>query len=127
MLNIFSNNVSIQLSLLFFVTVVAMAVFTIGENSIGSFFPVILLPTAPSPSSGDSSLSCSCNYDYRGRSDKISGVRPERTTITQGGEIFIGNNSSYPSEHYKSYGSRDPLSGKLFNIGVLKSKEYENL
>ncbi len=50
--------------------------------------------------------------------------KPETTTVTQGAEIFVGNNSSSPHSITSGTGPEDPLSGKLFNTGVLKSKEY---
>ena len=49
---------------------------------------------------------------------------PEETNITRGAEIFVGNNSSSPQSITSGTGPDDPLSGKLFDTGVIKSKGY---
>ena len=46
------------------------------------------------------------------------------TNITQGEEIFIGNNSSSPQSITSGTGPEDLLSGKLFDTGVIKSKGF---
>jgi hypothetical protein len=117
------NNVSTQLSVLLFLAVVGVAAFTIGENSIGSFFPLIVASSAPSPSSSDSSIVAAV-ITITDNAQQNSVFRPETTTVTQGAEIFIGNNSSSPQSITSGTGPEDPLSGKLFNTGILKSKGY---
>lgn len=123
MVNGFSNNVSIPLSLLLFISIVVTAAFTIGENSIGSFFPLITASTAPLPLSSDSSIVAAV-ITITEDAQQNTVFRPETTTVAQGAEIFIGNNSSSPQSITSGTGPEDPLSGKLFNTGVLKSKGY---
>jgi plastocyanin len=86
-------------------------------------FPTVIATNAPSPSSSDSSVVAAV-ITITENSEGNTVFRPETTNIMQGGEIFIGNNSSSPQSITSGTGPKDPLSGKLFNTGVLKSKEY---
>jgi hypothetical protein len=124
MLNGLSRNIGTQLSLLLLVAIIlTVATVAIGENAVGSIFPTVIATNAPSPSSSDSSVVAAV-ITITENSEGNTVFRPETTNITQGGEIFIGNNSSSPQSITSGTGPKDPLSGKLFNTGVLKSKEY---
>jgi len=123
MLNGLSNNMVMKLSLLLFVTSISMAAFAIGENPIGSVFPLGNASTAPSPSSSNfSPVAAIITITDDAQQNTV--FRPGTTIVTQGAEIFIGNNSSSPQSITSGTGPQDPLSGKLFNTGVLKSKGY---
>lgn len=124
MLNRQSNNMSRQLFLLLFLGITLLSVFTIGDNPVGSLFQfVIASSTAPSLSSSDSSPVAAIIMITQDPQNNIV-FEPETTTVSQGAEIFIGNNSSSPQSITSGTGPEDPLSGKLFNTGILESKEY---
>lgn len=125
MLNRHSRNKGKQASLSLFIAVIlTMATVAIGENAIGSIFPTAVATTnAPSPSSSDSSIVAAV-ITITENAEGNTVFKPETTNITRGAEIFVGNNSSSPQSITSGTGPDDPLSGKLFNTGVLKSKEY---
>jgi plastocyanin len=50
--------------------------------------------------------------------------KPQTITIKQGDEVFIGNNDTSPHSITNGIGSNDPLSGKLFDTGVIKAKGF---
>lgn len=81
------------------------------------------LSTISSPSSSNSSPVAAVITITENAQQKIV-FRPETTTVTQGAEIFIGNNSSSPQSITSGTGPEDPMSGKLFNTGLLQPKEY---
>ena len=124
MLNRHSRNKGRQVSLSLFIAVIlTMATVAIGENAIVSIFPIAVATNAPSPSSSDSSTVAAIitiTEDAEGNTV----FSPETTNITQGEEIFIGNNSSSSHSITSGTGPEDPLSGKLFDTGVIKSKGY---
>jgi plastocyanin len=55
---------------------------------------------------------------------EISFFRPQ-TPIKPGEEIFIGNNDTSPHSITNGISSSDPLSGKLFDTGLINPKGYE--
>ena len=124
MLNRHSRNKGKQVSLsLFMAVILTMAIVAIGENAIGSIFPIAVATNAPSPSSSDSSIVAAV-ITITENAEGNTVFKPETTNITRGSEIFVGNNSSSPQSITSGTGPDDPLSGKLFNTGVMKSKEY---
>jgi plastocyanin len=50
--------------------------------------------------------------------------KPQTLTIKPGEEIFIGNNDTSPHSVTNGISSNDPLSGKLFDTGIIKAKGY---
>ena len=104
MLNRSSKNTVIHLLLLVSVVGFLMAAFIIGGNIMGFIFAAIITITEDA--------------------EQNTVFRPETTNITRGEEIFIGNNSSTPQSITSGTGPEDPLSGKLFDTGVIKSKGY---
>jgi plastocyanin len=50
--------------------------------------------------------------------------KPQTITIKQGDEVFIGNNDTSPHSITSGIGPNDPLSGKLFDTGVIKPKGF---
>jgi plastocyanin len=50
--------------------------------------------------------------------------KPQTITIKQGDEVFIGNNDTSPHSLTNGTGPNDPLSGKLFDTGVIKPKDF---
>ena len=50
--------------------------------------------------------------------------KPQTITIKQGDEVFIGNNDTSPHSITNGIGPNDPLSGKLFDTGVIKPKGF---
>jgi len=124
MLNRHSRNKGRQVSLSLSIAVIlTMATIAIGENAIGSIFPKAVATNAPSPSSSDSSIVAAV-ITITENDEGNTVFNPETTNITRGAEIFVGNNSSSPQSITSGTGPDDPLSGKLFNTGVMKSKEY---
>jgi len=109
-----SNNVSRQLFLLLFLGITLVTAFGISDDPINPLFHfVIASSTAPSPSSSDSSPVAAIIMITEDPQKNIA-FKPETTTVTQGAEIFIGNNSSSPHSITSGTGPDDPLSGKLF-------------
>jgi plastocyanin len=51
--------------------------------------------------------------------------KPQTLTIKPGEEIFIGNNDTSPHSITNGISSSDPLSGKLFDTGLINPKGYE--
>lgn len=98
-----------------------MAAFIIGGNVMGSDFPSAL--ATPLSSGGDSSPVAAI-ITITEDAEQNTVFRPETTNITRGEEIFVGNNSSFPQSITSGTGPEDPLSGKLFDTGVIKSKGY---
>ena len=123
MLNRSSKNTVIRLSLLVSVVGFLMAAFIIGGNIMGLIFPSTVATTSSSASGGDSSPVAAIITITEDAEQNIV-FRPETTNITRGEEIFIGNNSSSPQSITSGTGPEDPLSGKLFDTGVIKSKGY---
>ena len=50
--------------------------------------------------------------------------KPQTLTIKPGEEIFIGNNDTSPHTVTNGISSNDPLSGKLFDTGIINAKGY---
>lgn len=50
--------------------------------------------------------------------------KPQTLTIKPGEEVFIGNNDTSPHSLTNGISSNDPLSGKLFDTGIIKAKGY---
>ena len=50
--------------------------------------------------------------------------KPQTLTIKPGEEIFIGNNDTSPHSITNGISSSDPLSGKLFDTGLINPKGY---
>ncbi len=50
--------------------------------------------------------------------------KPQTLTIKPGEEIFIGNNDTSPHSIINGISSSDPLSGKLFDTGLINPKGY---
>jgi|GEM_PF-921176 hypothetical protein len=124
MLNRLSRNIGTQLPLLLFIAIIlTVATVAIGENAFGSIFPIVVATNAPSPSSSDSSIVAAV-ITITENAEGNTVFRPETTNLIQGAEIFIGNNSSSPQSITSGTGPEDPLSGKLFDTGVIKSKGY---
>ena len=123
MLNESSKNIVMPLSILLSITNLLMAAFIICGNVTGTVFPSVLASTQSSTSSSDSSpvAAIITITEAAGGNTVFS---PETTNITRGEEIFIGNNSSSPQSITSGTGPEDPLSGKLFDTGVIKSKGY---
>ena len=118
-----SKNIVTPLALMLSITSIPMAGFIICGNVTGSVFPSALAGTPSSTSSSDSSTVAAIitiTEDAEGNTV----FSPETTNITQGEEIFIGNNSSSSHSITSGTGPEDPLSGKLFDTGVIKSKGY---
>ena len=108
-----------HLSLMLFIASLSMAAFVISEYII----QLVIASTEPSPSSSNSSpVAAIITITEDAQQNTV--FKPETTTVTQGAEIFIGNNSSSPQSITNGAGPEDPLSGKLFNTGVLKAKGY---
>jgi hypothetical protein len=118
-----TNDFVTQLPLLLFIGIISMLVVFIGGKTIGPLFPFAVGTTAPAPSTHDTSVVAAV-ITINENSQGNTVFRPETTNITQGGEIFIGNNSTSPQSITSGTGPEDPLSGKLFNTGILKPKEY---
>jgi len=78
---------------------------------------------ASPPSSSDSSIVAAV-ITITENAEGNTVFRPETTNITQGAEIFIGNNSSSPQSITSGTGPEDTLSGNLFDTGVIESKGY---
>jgi plastocyanin len=113
-----------QVSLSLFVAIIlTVPTVAIGENAFGSIFRIAAATNAPSPSSSDSSIVAAV-ITITENAEGNTVFKPETTNITQGAEIFIGNNSSSPQSITSGTGPEDPLSGKLFDTGVIKSKGY---
>jgi len=124
MLNRSSRNIETQVSLSLFVAInLAVATVAIGENAFDSIFPIAIASNAPSPSSSDSSIVAAV-ITITENAEGTTVFKPETTNITQGAEIFIGNNSSSSQSITSGTGPDDPMSGKLFDTGVIKSKGY---
>jgi hypothetical protein len=124
MLNRLSRNIGTQLPLLLFIAIIlTVATVAMGENAFGSIFPIVVATNAPSPSSSDSSIVAAV-ITITENAEGNTVFRPETTNLIQGAEIFIGNNSSSPQSITSGTGHEDPLSGKLFDTGVIKSKGY---
>jgi hypothetical protein len=124
MLNRLSRNIGTQLPLLLFIAIIlTVATVAMGENAFGSIFPIVVATNAPSPSSSDSSIVAAV-ITITENAEGNTVFRPETTNLIQGAEIFIGNNSSSPQSITSGTGPEDPLSGKLFDTGVIKSKGY---
>jgi plastocyanin len=123
MQNRLTNDFVTQLSLFLFIGIISMLVVFIGGNTIGPLLPFADGATTPAPSSHDTSVVAAV-ITINENSQGNTVFRPERVNIMQGGEIFIGNNSTSPQSITSGTGPKDPLSGKLFNTGILKPKEY---
>ena len=50
--------------------------------------------------------------------------KPQTLTIKPGEEVFIGNNDTSPHSITNGISSSDPLSGKLFDTGLINPKGY---
>jgi plastocyanin len=50
--------------------------------------------------------------------------KPQTLTIKPGEEVFIGNNDTSPHSITNGISSSDPLSGKLFDTGIINAKGY---
>ena len=50
--------------------------------------------------------------------------KPQTLTIKPGEEVFIGNNDTSPHSVTNGISSNDPLSGKLFDTGIIRAKGY---
>jgi plastocyanin len=121
MLNGTSENIVMKLLLLLSITSLPMAAFILGEYANG--FPLALATTSSSASSQDSSFVAAI-ITITEDAEQNTVFTPETTNITRGDEVFIGNNSSSPQSITSGTGPEDPLSGKLFDTGVIKSKGY---
>lgn len=115
MLNESSKNKVIPLSLLLSIASLPMAAFIICGSVTGSVFPSVI-------ASSSSPVAAIITITEAAEGNTV--FSPETTNITQGEEIFIGNNSSSPQSITSGTGPEDPLSGKLFDTGVIKSKGY---
>jgi len=110
-----------KLLLLLSITSLPVVAFILGENTNG--FPLALATTTSSASSQDSSFVAAV-ITITEDAEQNTVFTPETTNITRGEEIFIGNNSSSSQSITSGTGPEDPLSGKLFDTGVIKSKGY---
>jgi plastocyanin len=81
----------------------------------------LALSTTASSSSGSDSLPVATIITITEDANQNTVFRPETTNITRGKEIFIG---SSPQSITSGTGPEDPLSGKLFDTGVINSKGY---
>ena len=67
---------------------------------------------------------------YKGRNFILSDdkgnliFKPQALTIKPGEEVFIGNNDTSPHSITNGVSSSDPLSGKLFDTGIINPKGY---
>ena len=102
---------------------VSMVAYIIGGNAMGSIFP-LTLSTSVSSASGGNSSPVAAIITITEDAEQNTVFRPETTNITRGEEIFIGNNSSSPQSITSGTGPEDPLSGKLFDTGIINSKGY---
>lgn len=102
---------------------ISVVAFIFGGSTMGSIFPLALSASASSASGGDSSLVAAI-ITITEDADQNTVFRPETTNITRGEELFISNNSSSPQSITSGTGPEDPLSGKLFDTGVINSKGY---
>jgi plastocyanin len=50
--------------------------------------------------------------------------KPQTLTIKPGEEVFIGNNDTSPHSLTNGISSNDPLSGKLFDTGIIKARGF---
>jgi len=50
--------------------------------------------------------------------------KPQTLTIKPGEEVFIGNNDTSPHSITNGVSASDPLSGKLFDTGIINPKGY---
>jgi plastocyanin len=123
MVNVTSKKIVMKLLLLLSIIGLPMSVFMMTVNANGSVFPAALASTSSSASSGDTSFVAAI-ITITEDAEQNTVFRPETTNITRGEEIFIGNNSSSPQSITSGTGPEDPLSGKLFDTGVIKSKGY---
>lgn len=113
-----SKNIVMHLSPLLFIVA-----FIIGGNAVGLVFtPVVATTSSSTPSSDSSTVAAIITITEDAERNTV--FRPETINITQGEEIFIGNNSSSPQSITSGTGPEDPLSGKLFDTGVINSKGY---
>ena len=118
-----SKSIPMKLSFLLSMVCLPISVFVTSANAIGSVFPIAVASTSPSASGRDSSfVAAIITITEDAKQNTV--FRPQTTNITQGEEIFIGNNSSSPQSITSGSGPEDPLSGKLFDTGVIKPKGY---
>lgn len=124
MTNSISNTKPMRVSSLLIITILSIAAFVTNGCAIGSFLPSAMATiNASSPSSSDSSIVAAV-ITITENAEGNTVFRPETTNITQGAEIFIGNNSSSPQSITSGTGPEDTLSGNLFDTGVIESKGY---
>lgn len=114
---------TIYLSSLVAIVSFSLSASIIGGNVLGSIFSLILSTSASSTSGGDSSPVAAI-ITITEDAEQNTVFKPEETSITRGEEIFIGNNSSSPQSITSGTGPDDPLPGKLFDTGVIKSNGY---
>jgi plastocyanin len=112
------KNIVMHLSSLLFIVA-----FIIGGDAVGLVFTSAVATTSSSTSSSDSSTVAAI-ITITEDAERNTVFRPETINITQGEEIFIGNNSSSLQSITSGTGPEDPLSGKLFDTGVINSKGY---
>jgi plastocyanin len=120
MLDVVSKKLVMKLLILLSIISLPMAVI-FGEIPNG--LPLALATTSSSTSNQDSSTVAAI-ITITEDAEQNTVFRPETTNITRGEEIFIGNNSSSPQSITSGTGPEDPLSGKLFDTGVINSKGF---
>jgi plastocyanin len=121
MQDVVSKKLVMKLLILLSVISSPMAAFIFG--GIPNGLPFALATTSSSASNQDSSTVAAV-ITITEDAEQNTVFRPETTNITRGEEIFIGNNSSSPQSITSGTGPEDPLSGKLFDTGVINSKGY---
>jgi plastocyanin len=121
-------NIILVALLMVFVVIMPSNVFALYANSIGNSNTDITFVGSPSNTSSSTiSTNPSQVVDVitisEGKDGKTVYI-PSSTTIKVGDEILIANNTTSPHSFTNGNGPNDPLSGKLFNTGMINPKGF---
>ena len=110
----------------FFLHCTAWILFVLIIASQNEILPRVYSVTTTAPNTASSPNSSSvAGVIIITKNDKGNLIfKPQTLTIKPGEEVFIGNNDTSPHSVTNGISSNDPLSGKLFDTGIIKAKGY---
>jgi plastocyanin len=113
------------LAALFVVTVMLLMLLLISANQNGLIPWVYTATNSTTPTPVSSNTSPVVAAILISKNDQGNLIfKPQTITIKQGDEVFIGNNDTSPHSLTNGIEPNDPLSGKLFDTGVIKPKGF---
>ena len=113
------------LAALFVVTGMLLLSIIVNQNGLIPWVYSATNSTTPTPTPAGSNASPVAAVITITKNDQGNIIfKPQTITIKQGDEVFIGNNDTSPHSLTNGVAPNDPLSGKLFDTGVIKPKGF---